>query len=90
MIHEKATNIIQGFPRLREIPLPRAIPLPARLVAVEPRVAVRDVLTLGVLPKPVLRTVPLVVPRVPRVPLVTCVRLDSTSCALRAAASLCC
>lgn len=87
--------MVQVLPRPREIPVvppvTRPIPLTGRrVVAVveEPRVVrVRLVLTLGVLPRPVLRTVPRLDPRPPRV---FNARRRSSSSALRAAASRCC
>ena len=71
------------------VPVPRPIPLIGRRVVVvdDPRAPVRLVLTLGVLPSPVLRTVPR---PVPLPPLVFAARRLSSSSALRAAASRCC
>lgn len=71
------------------VPVPRPIPLTGRRVVVvdDPRAPVRLVLTLGVLPSPVLRTVPRAVPLPP---LVFAARRLSSSSALRAAASRCC
>lgn len=87
--------IIHALPRPRAIPLvvpvpvPRPIPLAGRRVVVvdDPRAPVRLVLILGVLPSPVLRTVPRLVPLPPLV--FNALRLSSSS-ALRAAASRCC
>lgn len=91
------------LPRPRAIPVPLAMPLPLtglRVVVevVDPRVAVLVVLVLvlecetpDVFPKPVVRTLPLVVPNLPLdvVP-VACVLFLSASSAFLAAASLCC
>lgn len=88
---KKSVHVFQGLAALpRVVVPPRAIPLIGRRVVVvdAPRVApVRLVLTLGVLPKPVLRTVPRLVPRAP---LVLSARRCASSSAFRAAASRCC